>query len=53
MARGRLLARGLAPFKCSIRVHGGDYKVAGLGLARGPGSGKYQFVESLIQLEIF
>lgn len=40
MARGRLLAWGLAPFKCSIRVHGGDYKVAGLGLARGPGQAR-------------
>lgn len=37
MARIRLLAWGLAPLKCSIRVHCDDYKVAGLGLAPGPG----------------
>lgn len=37
MARGRLLARGLAPFKCSIRVHCDACEVAGLGLAPGPG----------------
>lgn len=36
VAHRRRLARGLAPFKCSIRAHCDDDEVAAPGLARGP-----------------